>query len=73
MAQEKSSGQRFSPIVQGWYAGVQGGVPFGVSTFSFNHTGIAASEQPKLQVLLETLRQHSDVQTQSKNRKGNKQ
>lgn len=34
MAQEKSSGQRFSPIVQGWYAGVQGGVPFGVSTFS---------------------------------------
>ncbi|MEG2599120.1 MAG: OmpA family protein [Muribaculaceae bacterium] len=34
MAQEKSSGQRFSPIVQGWYVGLQGGVPFGVSTFS---------------------------------------
>lgn len=29
--------------------------------FSFNRTSIAASEQPKLQVLLETLRQHSDV------------
>lgn len=29
--------------------------------FSFNRTSIAASEQPKLQVLLETLRQHPDV------------
>lgn len=34
MAQEKVGGAGMHPAERGWYMGVQGGIPFGISTFS---------------------------------------